>query len=361
MVGPAMFLFALLACLPVSLEHHLEWPARDRQVVLNRLRGGSTTEGKLYVFGGFSMKSLYTDTVESINLSQKDRWYWKRKPYMKVAKASLCAVALKGKIYLVGGQDSRYFAVQRRLSQMTDKNETVGPHDVNWPTLDIMEVFDPKQDSNSCWTFAPPMFERRVSFSAAALAGRLWVCGGYNGERVVSSLESFDPQDSHWTTEADLPRPRFGIALAASTAEGLSLYAIGGSNGEYVSKAVDIFDVKTRKWRMGPDMLTARSSCAAVEIKGKIYVMGGLGEEGCLNSMEVLDLKTEKWERCLGDGMQSKRSAFGAVAYEGRIFVVGGCDGEKMLDTAEVYDDKEGWADMPKLKVPRGALGVALL
>eukprot|EP00960_Hanusia_phi_P044136 756483-Hanusia_phi.AAC.3 len=134
-----VFWLALLCLFQPSLPAHflvdgLELAARiDSRLVLSRLRGGSGTDGKLYAFGGFAKKDLYTDTVESITLSDKERWHWKRKPYMKTGKACFCTVTLQGKVYLLGGQDSRYFEVQRRVTAMSEKNETVNPQDWSWP------------------------------------------------------------------------------------------------------------------------------------------------------------------------------------------------------------------------------------
>ncbi len=63
-------------------------------------------------------------------------------------------------------------------------------------------------------------------FSAAALLGeRIYVVGGYDGEREQSTCAAYDPATETWETCAPLAVGRGGLGL---TALGGQLYAIGG-------------------------------------------------------------------------------------------------------------------------------------
>ena len=89
-------------------------------------------------------------------------------------------------------------------------------------------------------------------------------------------LEVYDPVTDTWSTKANMPTGRHG--LAAVPIFGL-LYAVGGQNSQGLSKKLEVYDPVTDDWSTLDDMSTARRWLAAAAIDGKIYAAGGEVDE----------------------------------------------------------------------------------
>jgi N-acetylneuraminic acid mutarotase len=53
-------------------------------------------------------------------------------------------------------------------------------------------------------------------------------------------------------------------------------YAMGGYNGDKMVSSVEIFDPRLNAWRMGDPMSAPRGYAAAVTLDGSAYLIGGL-------------------------------------------------------------------------------------
>ena len=77
--------------------------------------------------------------------------------------------------------------------------------------LSSVEVFDPQTNA---WTALAPMSTGRASFAMAAVQGKLYVAGGYNGS-TLATAEAFDPQQNRWEAVAPMAQGRHSFAAAA--------------------------------------------------------------------------------------------------------------------------------------------------
>ena len=66
------------------------------------------------------------------------------------------------------------------------------------------------------------------ALGAAALDGRLYVCGGYDGVASLSSVESYDTMNKRWGMVASMSRSRSAAGVAVLDGQ---LYALGGHDG----------------------------------------------------------------------------------------------------------------------------------
>jgi N-acetylneuraminic acid mutarotase len=113
------------------------------------------------------------------------------------------AVALDGKIYLMGGR---------------------------WQPpgeLNTMEIYDPESDS---WELGPPMQAARAGFGAAVFKGQIFVMGGeiiFSGLDTLDTVEVFDPATGSWSFAPAMPFTLHGVPAAVS---GGALYVIGGAD-----------------------------------------------------------------------------------------------------------------------------------
>ena len=90
------------------------------------------------------------------------------------------AVALNGKIYLIGGFDT----------------------DTNVPSEGV-HVYD---TNTKTWSQTAPLPAPRGGHAAVVLEGRIHVLGGGNSKSTIADHDVFDPAKNAWTALAPLPR-----------------------------------------------------------------------------------------------------------------------------------------------------------
>ena len=73
------------------------------------------------------------------------------------------------------------------------------------------EVFDPQTNA---WTALAPMSTARDVFAMAAVQGKLYAAGGYDGS-ALATAEAFDPQQNRWEAVAPMAAARHSGAVAA--------------------------------------------------------------------------------------------------------------------------------------------------
>jgi hypothetical protein len=219
---------------------------------------------------------------------------------------------------------------------------------------DTTETFDPIANT---WTKAAGTSSvRRYGHSATQDAtGRVFVLGGTSdGQAPIGVAEIFSPSDGTWTTIADLPTPRLGVA--AATGKDGRVYAIGGRDASgAASDVVEIYAADTQSWSPGPSLPTKRLALVAVTgADGKIYAMGGRDSNNTpLGVVEAFDSDKGAWETVAS--LKTARYWFGAtLAADGKIYVLGGIDTLGFLDEAEVLTPGAGWSALPAMPEARG-------
>jgi len=203
------------------------------------------------------------------------------------------AVALDGKIYLIGG-----FVT-----------------DTNLPSAGVL-VYDIKAHA---WSEAAPLPAPRGGHAAVVRDGRIHVLGGGNSERTLADHDVFDPARNAWTSLAPLPRSEG--SPAAVVFDG-NVYAIGGRSGPADFGAVDIYDPATSRWVAGP-AIEPRGTSGAVVQCGAIYVFGGESQAAQRSLGDVLRLSRDgAWDKLTP--MPTPRNFARAVVLDDAVYVVGG-------------------------------------
>ena len=122
------------------------------------------------------------------------------------------------------------------------------------------------------WTTGSPMPSARSEVAVAAVAGKVYVVGGFGG---VRELEIYDPATDRWSQGAPVPRALHHVAALDT---GDKLYVIGGyADGWNPTDSVYEYDPKLDLWRLLAPLPTARGALAAVALDGKIHAIGGTG------------------------------------------------------------------------------------
>ena len=105
-----------------------------------------------------------------------------------------------------------------------------------------VEVYNPV---SGLWTSITPMLSKRCRLGVAALHGRIYVAGGYDGNVFLRSVECYDPNTDRWSRVSPMNIKRSRVALAACCGR---LYAIGGYDGTTNLSTVECYNPELDQW-----------------------------------------------------------------------------------------------------------------
>jgi N-acetylneuraminic acid mutarotase len=255
------------------------------------------------------------------------------------------AVAINGKIYLIGG------AWDDVKDGKRDERYTDG----------FMTEFDPQTNTFRERSHGP---EGLTHQGVALLNGKIYMVGGFAGGHhtlPTAGVYSYDPATDKWQTLAPLPSPMGGISLAAA---GGMIHVVGGRYmGEDGTLPIHlVYNPATNTWRQAAPLLTSRDHAGVFVVDGKIHLIAGRTGEATQNSAvhEIYDPATDKWISAAP--MPSARSSVAFAEYHGMLVLAGGeCKMGKTYDEVEGYDLKEGqWTKLPSLPGPRHGFAAAV-
>lgn len=101
-------------------------------------------------------------------------------------------------------------------------------------------------------------------------APRLLLVAGGQAPKAVREAELYCPESGRWNPSAPLPGRRCRAGLAALDGR---VYAVGGFNGTLRVRSVDVYDVATDSWSAGPSMCARRSTLGVAVIGPHIYAV----------------------------------------------------------------------------------------
>jgi hypothetical protein len=265
--------------------------------------------------------------------------YWTTAAPMPIYRSEMAAAVLDGRIYVGGGLagDTQYFT----------------------GTTTAFQYYDPAANA---WSNAAPMPAPLHHLGMAALGGRIYVTGGYDGEDFNIDVEqawAYDPGANAWSPIADMPAPR---AAHAAVALGGLLYVVGGVGPD--SARLWTYDPATNTWDASRAPLPApREHLTAAAVGGKLYAIAGRWfPPGNVATLEEYDPVANTWTARAS--IPTARSGLTSAALDGRIHVTGGEDlaSSNTFPQHEVYDPATGsWASYPPLPTSRHGLPSAVL
>ena len=258
-----------------------------------------------------------------------DSWY--ELSSMATKRCVHGAVALGGKLYVMGGADETCEAFA------------------------AAEVYDPKADS---WQPLPSMPTPRKLLAAAAVAGKVYAIGGNDSTGHCDAVEAYDPISGAWTRVASLP-----VALSSHTAAVVDgkIYVLGGERRELdddedddvrkLSDRVYVYDPAADSWQQMATMLTPRYVLSAAVLDGKIYVTGGrrYGEDDDPSDvLEAYEPVTNTWTTLAT--LSQPRVDHASAVINGKLYVFGGWMRARQMNLVEVYSPaSNSWARVADL------------
>lgn len=221
----------------------------------------AVVNGLLVVIGGYPSGGLH-EATDAVQVFDPVAGAWHLGTPMPAPRGGLAAVAVEGRVIVVGGAD-----MGRSVADVRS--------------------YDPVADS---WTEVPAMPTPRDHLAVVVLAGRVHALGGRNQRSFTLDVhEVFDPATGTWTVLEPLPTGRSGHAAAVS---GGCLYALGGEGNDArrdgLFPEVERYSSTTGTWTTLDPMPTPRHGMSAIATDGRIVVMGG-GEVAGMGAVSVVD------------------------------------------------------------------------
>ena len=380
LAGPGCLLLAALACSPPQSEDVSQAAAWEEIASLPEPRwfhaSGVDAKGRVYAFGG----DIVRDGLQATGGKHYGPGVPRPGP-RRVARAPETPPHRQNSRYFVrsGGVKTKpRFVMGERAPPIELPNGGSDGRRVYWFTFRGPIYFD---SATGTWGQASaalfdqeeirhegavPLYRRLGGATAADPDGRLWLLGGLGRpagpepptlhrdreqlkNKVLDSLEVYDPKANTYTDRAPMHQPRW--LFAASFGPDGKLYAFGGFGAEdtltddgkdpdYARKyaewdrlthealrSVEAYDPQTDTWSPRAPLPEPRQNmAAALGADGKIYVIGGLPSYADLTaqrSVFVYDPARDSWSE--GPPLRTPRQGHTAVATaEGRIYAIGG-------------------------------------
>ena len=189
---------------------------------------GQGANGKMYVFAGLVSAPIWLPVGMVYEYDPPANKWTKKKP-MALPAHHLALTELNGKIYVFGG------FTEGKIGNLAA-----------WTPIDNAFEYDPVSDS---WKALAPMPTKRGAAVAATVGGKMYVIGGATtapgatnpaihptvAQRVLSTVEEYDPAANTWRTRSPMPTPR--NHTAAGVVDG-KIYVIGGPDWSRVYRCL---------------------------------------------------------------------------------------------------------------------------
>lgn len=269
--------------------------------------GGWTTSDTTPIFGAQTLFELAMKAVERYDACSDT---WEQLPSLPEPAANVAAVALNGKIYVLGGHSYDFL-----VSDLVTKASVF--------------VFDPQA---ARWTSGASLPEPLAGMAAAAANGKLYVFGGgaESGEERATTLE-YDPATNAWAERASMPGGSRIFAGAAAMDN--KIYVVGGWPN---LTRVEVYDPEADSWTTATPLNVGRQSPGVVAAPdGFLYVAGGGSRWDGVSEVERYNPATEEWT-LLTPLRDNDRASAGLAYAAGQIFIAGGADAGQAHDALRV-------------------------
>ena len=290
-------------------QNHMEQSAwlTGTSMKVPRTEGASAVASdKIYIIGGSDKDQTHVDTVEVYDVV-KDKWTTTAPLPAPVYHTG--SDSYDGKIYVVGGLDLK-----------------------KQPT-DTLFIYDPLNDK---WENGQPLPSPLGALTAEFINGTLYAVGGINSSHIaVGANFAYDLKSNRWSEKAPMPTARHHLSSAVVDDK---LYAIGGrilGNGieSHINPALsnlntnEMYNPLNDSWSTMAQMPTKRSGLASVTfpIDDNIYVFGGQSVDGSYDTTEKYNSKLDIWTR--EQPMPTTRLGLQAETIGNKIYVIGGKEG----------------------------------
>jgi DNA-binding CsgD family transcriptional regulator/N-acetylneuraminic acid mutarotase len=237
--------------------------------------------------------------LQSAEAAMAERW--QELAPMPEARAGMAAVTYGGEIYAIAGEgpegvSGSVFAYNPEVDQwrqLSDKPTPVtdvegvligekiyipGGRTASGEPTNILEVYDPRSNS---WAQGEPLPKAISSYALAGFEGKLYLFGGWDGEKALESVYVFDPIEEIWYERSEMGIAKHDHGAIALTNK---ILVFGGKDGEAVLKDVGVYYPSRdgnggRPWDDFVDLPEDQYQFGVVSISDTIFIFGGKKNE----------------------------------------------------------------------------------
>jgi len=195
------------------------------------------------------------------------------------------------------------------------------------------------------WEILAPMPHARTEVAAAALGGRIYVIGGFDGfARTTATVQIYDPRANAWTMGPPLPQP---VHHAMAVTLGDRVYVVGGLTGLRLLPTERAFVLDGGAWRPIASLPQPLGAAGIAVLAGRIHVAGGKGSRGDVTAHYVYDPASDAWAPRAA--LPAARDHLAAAVLDGRLYATGGrLEGaiSRNVTRVDVYDPRaDAWSE----------------
>lgn len=166
------------------------------------------------------------------------------------------------------------------------------------------------------WAMLAPMSAARPGAAVAAVGGKVYTIGGFDGLSVV---KAYDPATNTWAARSAKPT---GVSDAGAAVIDGIIYVAGGNNGTTQVAALEAYNPATNTWTAKAPLPAALQGAAVVAVGSKLYVIGGYAGSSYLTTCYAYDQPGNTWTTCSSLPGAPAYAAAGAI--DGKIYIWGG-------------------------------------
>jgi len=247
-------------------------------------------------------------------------------------REGLCAVALMGDIYVIGGSANPgiVYATVEKYLQSIDQ-----------------------------WVEIAPLNHPRTFAAAAVVDNKIFVFGGReNSATMVTAVEMFDPLAGYWQDVTDMDYPREGLSAVTKDDK---IWLIGGYSPTLgYSNMVEVFDPANYEISLNiiPAIYPSRAGHGAVVTGGEVRILGGINYQ-ILNNHTVW--QDSNWVESPYSLPVPRFNLRVGITGDSMI-VTGGFDGESPINLVECFDFAANqWTTIQPMLYNRSGHALAVL
>lgn len=259
--------------------------------------------GKIYVIGGFDDDEGIVGRVQIYDTASAT---WSDGPALPMAVHHANAVTDGATIFVLGALTGTGFTA------IGDTYKLAPATDTQWSALAAM-----------------PAGRERGAAVTGLIGGKVYVAGGFRNAMASDLVDVYDPGTDSWTALAPLPATR---DHACGAAIGGELVVVGGRMVQTSSPRADVWSYApaTDTWTVRAPMPTARGGMGCGAISGVLYTAGGEGNAaspaGVFPDVEAFTPVTNSWSTLAP--MPNPKHGVGGAVWDGALYLCGGASKE---------------------------------
>jgi len=312
--------------------------------------------GAVWIAFSITQTNRLTRTSEN-NISAQEISRWRTLAPMPTARYAFATIDYQGVIYAIGGKEANsvtgtletYHPLTNTWRQLSPKPTPVyevggvvingkifvpGGRLASGEVTDRLEIYDPRQDT---WSQGPPLPIRMSGYALAAFEGRLYLFGGWDGLKYISSVYIYDPELKTWTSGLAMPTARAYLGAAVLDRK---IYLVGGKNNAGALDMTEIFEPDLvggpmKAWAKGKPLPYKIYAFGIASLANIVYILGGQGESQSNYPGLAYYEDTGEWKKMEGEPPQG--AYIGMNGSGTQIFILGGLVGEQPENQAIAY------------------------